>query len=168
MSLDRTLGAGRRLAVGTFVAGIGLTILAAPVAAALRANTIVADPLILTQGNTKTVDLTVTNVGSGGGGEEIGCVTVQVPGAFDTLDASIAAAAVRLHLEGVDQRSVRLERPGQVPVAEGSPDRWNQAGASRVPGARHADGDRDEDLGHDRVQRQLQRRTVSPGSRWPS
>ena len=90
MSLDRTLGAGRRLAVGTFVAGIGLTILAAPVAAALRANTIVADPLILTQGNTKTVDLTVTNVGSGGGGEEIGCVTVQVPGAFDTLDASIA------------------------------------------------------------------------------
>ena len=82
---------GRSLTAAGFIACAALTVLAAPVAAALRANTIVASPLTLTQGTTKTVDVTVTNIGTGGGGEEIGCVTVQVPGAFDTVDASIAS-----------------------------------------------------------------------------
>ncbi len=82
---------GRSLTAAAVIACVGMAVLAAPVAAALRSNTIVANPITLTQGTTKTVDLTVTNIGTGGGGEEIGCVTVQVPGAFDTLDASIAS-----------------------------------------------------------------------------
>jgi hypothetical protein len=90
-TLGATLGTGRRLAAGALISGVALIVLASPAAAALRSNTIVANPLTLTQGTAKTVDITVTNVGTGGGGEEIGCVTVAVPGAFDTLDASIAS-----------------------------------------------------------------------------
>jgi hypothetical protein len=91
MRLGGSPGFGRRLLAAGLVAGLALAVLAPPVAAALRLNTIVASTLTLTQGTAKTVDLTVTNVGTGGGGEEIGCVTVQVPGAFDILDASIGS-----------------------------------------------------------------------------
>jgi hypothetical protein len=70
--------------------GIGVLVLASPVAAALRAWTLVASPTSLVEGTAKTADLTVTNIGTGGGGEEIGCVTVLVPGEFDVRDPSIA------------------------------------------------------------------------------
>ena len=136
------LGRGRSLTAAVLIAGVATAVLAAPVAAALRSNTIVANPITLTQGTTKWVDVTVTNVGTGGGGEEIGCVTVQVPGAFDTLDASIASLPTgyswKASISGASGSSVLVKFRREGPAR-----RWRQAGAGGVPGARHADRDWD-------------------------
>ena len=155
---------GRSLTAAALIAGAALAVLAAPVAAALRANTIVANPLTLTQGTTKTVDLTVTNVGSGGGGEEIGCVTVQVPGAFDTLDASIASLPAgytwKASISGASGSSVLVKFQSEKGRLVGGAKQEQAVFQVRVT----PDRDGHQDLGHDRLQRQeLQRRAVSGG-----
>lgn len=79
-----------RSAAVTCAAVLALVV-SSPVLAALRAWTIDASPRTLEVGKSTNVDLTVTNVGTGGGGEEIGCVTVLIPGAFDLSSASITS-----------------------------------------------------------------------------
>jgi hypothetical protein len=81
----------RRAAAALVASGLALVVSVSPALAALRAWTLTALPLTLTAGATTAVDLTVTNIGSGGGGEEIGCVTVLVPGAFAIQSESIVS-----------------------------------------------------------------------------
>jgi hypothetical protein len=79
----------------TFVAGIAaaiaLAVAAGGVAAALRAWTVSASPTSIPVNIQSHIDLTVTNVGAGGGGEEIGCMKFTLPASFNLSGASIVA-----------------------------------------------------------------------------
>jgi hypothetical protein len=58
---------------------------------AARAWTLSASPTILPTGSAATVTLTVQNVGSSSGGDEITCVRVSVPSAFSVSAATIVS-----------------------------------------------------------------------------
>ena len=86
-----------RRALTAAAAGGAMAVLlaATPVLAALRAWTLDTSRDTVTVGVATNVDLTVTNVGSGGGGEEIGCVTVLIPGAFSIGSVSVVSVPAK-------------------------------------------------------------------------
>jgi hypothetical protein len=72
-------------------AAFALLFASAGTALAGRAWTIDASPSSLDENDTVTVSLDVTNTGGDGGGDEIGCVVITMPGAFTVEDADVAS-----------------------------------------------------------------------------
>jgi hypothetical protein len=71
---------------------VGAVLLAVPsTALAARAWTLSASPTTIPAGSATTVTLTVQNVGSSSGGDEITCVQVSVPSAFSVSAATIVS-----------------------------------------------------------------------------
>ena len=82
-------GGWRRAAAST--AALGLLFASAGTALAARAWTIDASPSSLDENDTVTVRLDVSNTGGDGGGDEIGCVVITIPGEFAIEDADVAS-----------------------------------------------------------------------------
>jgi hypothetical protein len=66
-------------------------VLAPQVVLAARLWALTATPLILTVGDPTAVRLTAQNVGGGGGGDEITCIHIDVPAAFEISDIEIVS-----------------------------------------------------------------------------
>jgi hypothetical protein len=77
-----------RFARAVAIAMVLLAVLIGPVLAA-RLWSLTGSPTTVTTGVATYVDLTIKNVGGGGGGDEITCVTVLVPSAFSISSVSI-------------------------------------------------------------------------------
>ena len=82
---------GARTGIAAVSAVLVLALAAGGVAAALRAWTVSASPTSIPVGVQSAVTLTVTNIGAGGGGEEIGCVKFTLPASFNLGSASIVS-----------------------------------------------------------------------------
>src|SRR6187397_3551203 len=71
------------------VLGLALVLATAGTALAARAWTIDASPSSLDESATATVSIDVRNTGGDGGGDEIGCVVVTIPGGFTIEGAAV-------------------------------------------------------------------------------
>jgi hypothetical protein len=80
----------RRPAVAVAAAAL-LSVAVASTALAARLWLLSATPLIVTAGVETDVTLTATNAGGSGGGDEISCVTVQLPSGFTVTGVSIVS-----------------------------------------------------------------------------
>lgn len=78
-----------RRILGAAIAAIALVALASGQVFAARLWSLTGSPLTLTEGAATHVDLTAKDLGGGGGGDEITCVTVLVPSAFSISSVSI-------------------------------------------------------------------------------
>jgi len=84
----------RRAESGLAVSAIALVFLLlvpATVLASLRQMTIDASPTSLASGNQVAVTLNVQNTGDSGGGQEIGCIRLSIPGSFAVTGASVVS-----------------------------------------------------------------------------
>jgi hypothetical protein len=79
----------RRRAAGALSAAVLLAVVSSSAALAARLWLLTATPLTLTAGATTSVTLTARNVGGSGGGDEISCVTVQLPSSFTVVAVTI-------------------------------------------------------------------------------
>ena len=77
-----------RVARAVGIAMVLVAVVVGPVLAA-RLWSLTGSPTTLTTGVATHVDLTMKNMGGGGGGDEIACVTVLVPSAFSISSVSI-------------------------------------------------------------------------------
>ena len=102
----------RRSVAGPILAA--LLVLALPqVALAARLWTLSGSPLAATVGTSVAVTLNVQNVGGSGGGDEIGCVQIDVPTSF-----SVAAAAI-VSVKGQTSAAVHGWQASTAPIAGG-------------------------------------------------
>jgi len=76
---------------GALGLGLALVLATAGTALAARAWTIDASPSSLDENATSTVTIDVRNTGGDGGGDEIGCVVVTIPGGFTIESASVSS-----------------------------------------------------------------------------
>jgi hypothetical protein len=85
------IGGRRSRRTVALAAAILVALGSAGTALAGRAWTVDASPSSLDEGDTTTVTISVKNTGGDGGGDEIGCVIVTVPGDVTIEDASISS-----------------------------------------------------------------------------
>jgi uncharacterized membrane protein YgcG len=121
------VGAARRVkrgspgtGVAALIAGFVLAVLVPQVALAARLWTLSASPLSAIVGSPVAVTLDVRNIGGSGGGDEIGCVQIDVPAASFSI-SSVAIVSIKGQTSGHGWQASTAPNGGAVRVTFQNP-----------------------------------------------